>query len=151
MSRSYSGEDNNVLAAAGNTAISYQSATTIRPALFELITGNIGTPADAAIECALKRFDTADGTDVGAPTADPLDPGDPAALGTLQGEHSVEPTYGSLANPLRFGLNMRATFRWIAAPGKEITATAVATEDWGFQCIHASQTTVFTCTIMWEE
>ena len=150
MGRAYSGENTNTLAPAGNTAISYQSATTIRPALFELITGNIGTPNDASIDCALKRFDTADGTG-DSPIADPLDPGDPAAIGTLLGNHSVEPTYGSLASPVHFGLNMRATFRWIAAPGKEIKAPAVATEGWGFQCIHASQTTEFTCTIMWDE
>lgn len=150
MGRSYSAEDTNTLVAAGNTALSYQSTTAIRPALFELLTGNLGTPADAAIDCLLKRFDTADGTG-DSPGSDALDPGDPAAAGVVQGNHSVEPTYGSLANPLHFGLNMRATFRWIAAPGKEIKAPAIATEGWGFQSIHASQTTEFTCTLMWEE
>ncbi len=151
MGKAYSAVDDQALAASpGESVLSYQSTTAIRPALFELITGNTGTPADAAIECRFKRFDTADGTG-DSPGSDALDEGDPAAAGVVQGNHSVEPTYGSLGEPLIFGLNMRATFRWIAAPGKEIKAPAVATEGWGFVAFHASQTTLYTCTLMWEE
>ena len=151
MGRAYSSVDDQALASTpGTSVLSVQSATTIRPALYELITGNTGTPADAAIECRLKRFDTSDGTG-DSPDVDPVDPGDPASLTTVQGNHSGEPTYGSLGEPLIFGLNMRATFRWIAAPGREIKAAAIATEGWGFVCFHASQTTLYTCTLFWEE
>ncbi len=151
MGRSYSGvDDQNLTSTPGESVIALQSATTIRPALFELITGNTGTPADAAIECRLKRFFTDDGTNTSL-TADPIDPGDPASLATLTGNHTVEPDYTVGGEPLVFELNMRATFRWISAPGKEIKAPAVATEGWGFVSFHASQTTLYTCTIMWEE
>lgn len=151
MGRAYSGVDDQAMTATpGDTVLSYQSTTAIRPALFELIVGTTGTPADNAIEYRLKRFDTADGT-ADALTADPVDPGDPAAVGTLQGNHTAEPTYGSLGQPLIFGLHQRATFRWIAAPGREIKIPAVATEGLGLVGFNGTYTGLYIGTIFWEE
>ena len=151
MGKAYSGVDDQAMVATpGDSVLSYQATVAIRPAFFEIIVGTTGSPDDKSIEYRLKRFDTADGTGDGL-TGDPLDPGDPAALGTLQGNHSAEPTYGSLGQPLIFGLNQRATFRWIAAPGREIKSPAVATEGLGLVGFNASYVGLYTGTIFWEE
>jgi hypothetical protein len=75
------------------------TATLIRPALYDIIVGASGTPADNVLRYGVQRFSAAGTTT--AKTAAPLDTGDVASLA-----------------------NQRATFRWVAAPDGEIKGPA---------------------------
>jgi len=143
-------DDQAVTASPGDTVVSLTSAATIRPAVYELILGTTGTPGDQAIEWQLRRFDTADGTG-DALAEQPVDPADPAALATAKGNHTVEPTYGSLAIPLILGIHQRATFHWRAMQGRGIKIPAVATEGVGIVPFNASYIGLATATMFWEE
>jgi hypothetical protein len=114
-------------ATPGDTALSIQSLTTVRPELYDLVWSHGAAPADTVIQWLVRRFDTADGTATGV-TPGPLDPGAPASGLTVLEDHSVEPTDAGVVPLYDMDLNQRATFRWVAAPGGEIKFSAVATE-----------------------
>lgn len=108
-------------------------ATARRVAVYDLILGSDGTPADNAAEYNLQRY-TVDGTST-AVTPQALDGADPAALAEAGEAHSVEPTYTANAIMLNWAQNQRATFRWVAAPGGEIIVAATSDEGVGIQVI----------------
>lgn len=109
--------------------VAVTSAATVRPALYDLVLGCGATPADLAGRFILGRY-TAAGTAT-AVTPLPIDPGDPAALAAGASNHSAEPTYTAGGIGLQFGLNQRATFRWVASPGGEFMAPATAANGFG--------------------
>ena len=150
MGRAYfTADDQNMTSTPGVSVLSFQSATTIRPSFFEFIVGTTGTPADNAIEYRFSRFDG--GSEAGASiTPAPLDQGDPAALGTALGNLGTEPT-PTVGEDFIIGINQRATFRWIAAPGREIVVPAVADEGMNLVGFNASYTGLYTGTMFWEE
>lgn len=148
MGKLYTDQGSNAVEATESLA-TYQSATTIKPELQDLVVGCGVTPADQATLFDLYRFSTDDGTGPSS-TPEPLDPGDPAALGVFQTVHTVEPsTIGAIL--LVLPLHQRATFRWVAAPGRGFKADNVATEGWGFRSLTATGTAVHNCTMIWEE
>ena len=71
-------------------------------------------------------------------------------MGVCQITHTGEPSSKG-AVLLVIPLHQRATFRWVAAPGRGFKAPAVATEGWGFQSLTATGTAVHNCTLIWEE
>ncbi len=148
MGRLYTDNGANAVEAT-ETLITYQSATTIRPELLDLVVGCGVAPGDQATLFELYRFDTDDGTGTGS-TPEPLDDGDPAALGVCQVTHTGEPSSKG-AILLVIPLHQRATFRWVAAPGRGFKANAIATEGWGFHSLTATGTAVHNCTLIWEE
>ncbi len=150
MGRRYSiTDDQTMTTTPGDSVLSVVGTTTIRPKVYDVIVSTIGTPADNAIEYLLQNH-SADGTgDALTPT--PIDSGDPAAGGACLGNHTVEPTYTAGEIMLRFGLNQRATYRWVAAPGSEIVLPASATNGIGLMGFHASCTELYTGTILFEE
>ncbi len=148
MGRLYTDQGSNAVEAT-ETLITVQSATTIKPELQDLVVGCGVTPGDQATLFDLYRFSTDDGT-ASASTPEPNDPDDPASLTVCQVAHTVEP--GSIgAILLVVPLHQRATFRWVAAPGRGFKASAVATEGWGFRSLTATGTAVHNCTMIWEE
>jgi hypothetical protein len=150
MGRNYSiTDDQTMTASPGDSVLSLVGTTGIRPSVYDVLVGTTGTPVDNALEFFLQNH-SADGTgDALTPT--PLDYGDPAAGGTYLGNHSVEPTYTAGEIMLKFGLNQRATFRWVASPGSEIVLPASATAGVGLMGMHASYTGLYTGTILFEE
>lgn len=101
-------------------------AATIRPKIYDLMIGSPSVPADQAASWALRRNTTASagGTAV-VPVA--LDPGDPAATATAMVAPGMgAPTLTAGQFLLQWAQNLRATFRWVAAPGKELIIPAVA-------------------------
>ena len=150
MGRRYSITDDQAMTASpGDSVLSLVGTTGIRPKIYDVIVGTTGTPADNALEYFLHAH-TADGTgDALTPTA--LDSGDPAAAGAYLGNHSAEPTYTSGEIFWQAGVNQRATFRWVAAPGSEIVLPASATAGAGLYGMHASYTGLYTGTILFEE
>ena len=132
MGRRYSidGQDTNT---ATTTILGLTSASTVRPAVYDLISGSDATPADNAAEYNLQRY-TAAGTSTGV-TPQALDPNDPAALAAAGEAHSAEPTYTANAVLLNYAHNQRATFRWVAAPSGELKLPATAANGVGIQSI----------------
>lgn len=98
------------------------------------------TPADTIITMHMGRITTA-GTGTAAVEL-PLDPADAASLALVSSNHTAEPTYTNDPEPLwRVGRHMRATYRWVAAPGAEFLIPATANAGIGFRPEHTSAVT----------
>lgn len=98
------------------------TATLIRPAIYDVIVGTTGTPADNAMRYGVQRFTVAGTTT--AKTANALDPGDVASLATCGVDASIEPTKTAAAILVDIAANQRASFRWVAAPDGELKGPA---------------------------
>jgi hypothetical protein len=100
------------------------STANVRPGIYEFMFGCSGTPGDTASVYTVHRW-----SDAGTATAaasNPLDSADIAtALGLGKENYTVQPS-GTETILMRFALNQRATFRWVAAPGSEIYMPASA-------------------------
>ena len=103
---------------------------------YDVIFGSEASPADNAFLYIVQRC-TALGTST-AVTPQPLDPADAATESDAGENHTIEPTYTANAVLLAIGLNQRATFRWVAAPGGELTYPATASNGLGVQTTTAS-------------
>lgn len=100
------------------------AALTFMINVFEIDLGPVvTTPADSTLQYTVARC-SAMGTST-AVTEIPLDGGLAAAAVVSQMDcgqnHTVEPTADGIAF-LEFGLNQRATWRWVATPGAELGA-----------------------------
>ncbi len=102
--------------------VSAVTATLRRAWISDVSFGTDGTPADNAMVWKLDR-QTAAGTPVVA-TAVPLDPADAATNMVLGINHSAEPTVTAETILLEIGVNQRASYRWVAAPGSELVVPA---------------------------
>ena len=110
-----------------------------RLALIDLVIGSSGTPADQAARLQLKRITNEDASPGGsALTPVPVDAGDPAALSNGVSAPTTEGTYESVLPILDFGLNQRASFRWVAAPGSEPKCAAAEDNGFGLFCLTVS-------------
>lgn len=131
MARSYSVAGNCLNTASATLPLgNLVGSTTIRPRLYDVMLGSDATPADNAAKYAFQRSTTVGtwgGAGGAAITPQAIDPGDPAAVATAnQGVCSVGPTLTASAFLLQWAQNQRATFRWVAAPGKELVIPATA-------------------------
>ncbi len=133
MARRYA-IDGSATNTVNTTLLALEGATTIKFGIYDCVVGSAATPADQAAEYTLNRFTVAGTTTALAATA--LDPDDPASL-TTPGQPSItgEPTYTADAILLAFSVNQRATFRWVAAPGGELVAPAVAANGIGLRAV----------------
>jgi hypothetical protein len=103
---------------------------------YDIIFGSEASPADNAFRYIVQRC-TALGTSTSV-TPQPLDPADAATESDAGENHTIEPTYTAGAILLALGLNQRATFRWVAAPGGELVYPATASNGLGIQTPTAS-------------
>jgi len=123
-----------------------------RGRVFELEFGSSITPADNASRVLLQRMSTALPTGGNTSIAGvALDPADPASQILGFTANTGGATLVSTGIVLQVGINMRATFRWVAAPGKE--PVIAATQYAGIGIVVSSQTTAYNpdATLMWEE
>lgn len=98
----------------------------VRSMIYDYTFGSSGSPADAAVAYVFQRCTTT-GTAGSSITPQALDPGDPVAVTTSGlATFSVGPTLTANALLAEFGVNQRATYRWIAAPGSELKIPATA-------------------------
>lgn len=117
---------------AGKATLSVISASTVRPAIYDILFSSSSTPNDYSADFQLQRF-TADGTGTGV-TAKPLDFADPVAIATSKHTYTVDPTLTANELMIRIAHNQRATARWVAAPGSEIRIPATAGAGAAMQC-----------------
>ena len=150
MSRSYSVFADNIAAQNSATVPQAQIVATaaVRVKLYDLMLGSPSTPADQAASWIVKRSSTAS-TGGTAVTPSPIDIGDPASSATAMVAPSMSaPTLSVIV--LAWAQNLRATFRWVAAPGKEITTSASTTTTGGLTLLNTVLTGAFNITTTFE-
>ncbi len=137
------------------TIIGLTSAAAVVGAMHQLIIGSDAAPNDVAIDWRVIRY-TAAGTKGTTPIAKPTNPLKAASGMTAMGGavYSVEPTYetNSTDSLLMVQLNQRATYTWIANPGRELVTASGATNGIGVKSSAVSSGTP-NCgvTIAWDE
>jgi hypothetical protein len=149
MAKKYSVAGTNNSQAAPATIINLIGSTAIRPRVFDILVGSAQTPADQAMQIQCGRT-TAVGTAGSSPTPLPLDPADVASVSTAGTGHTAEPTYAATFL-LQFGLNQRATFRWVAAPDSELVGSATASNGVGLKVSTSTATLVMNGTTLFFE
>jgi hypothetical protein len=154
MARSYS--ISKVLAGAPSTGgialgIYMATAAGVRPKCFEYKLGSHATPADQATEFVMQRITTAAPTGGNAQGAGitALDPGDPVSLATAYDSSTGGAALSTVLDTV--SLNLRATFRWVSAPGKEYVVPN--TQYAGLGIVGAAQTADYApdLNFQWEE
>ena len=114
-----------VMSSSAKGVVSLISTTAIRPYLYDFTFGTIGTPSDSVITLTVSRATTMTaGTSSTAVTPSPLDSTDAASTSTSGAAWTTQPTVG--VTLFSVGLNVRATYRWVAAPGGELICPATA-------------------------
>jgi hypothetical protein len=148
----YSASGSQTLTTSATTCLGITSNTSTvqRNWVYELVFGNIGTPADHLSVWVVQRT-TAPGTAGTAITPTKLDLADRAAQAVAGENHSSEPTYTSAQEVMEVPLNHRATYRWVAKDGSEIVCPATSGDGIGIHSLHASATTDFRAGAWWEE
>lgn len=94
--------------------------------IYEFEFGATAAPnaTDTNLQVDISRS-TANGTDT-AFTPNPLDPAEAACSATFGQNASAEPTVTANSSLWNFGLNQRASYRWIAKDGCELVIPATA-------------------------
>ena len=125
------------------------ASPTVRPRIFEWEFGSVATPADQASKVQITRWGTAAPTGGSTPTIGVLDSLDPAAIAVPYAACTGGCTMGTIM--MMVSINQRATFRWVAAPGKEIVLPALQYNGAGIQIASQSAAYNTECTLFWEE
>lgn len=131
--------------------INLNAGASVRCKLYDVIIGSDATPADQAGEFVINRTTAAGGG--GSALAEvPLDPLTVAAtVASTGGTFTAQPTDTASTELLMIGLNQRATFRWVAAPGGEFYSTASANNGLFLRSVGHTATPNINAVIMWEE
>lgn len=142
---SNSGIGGGAMGASAKTVLSIISTTAIRPYIYDFTFGTIGTPSDSVVTLSVAReTGMIAGTNNTTVTPDPLDPGDAAATASAGGAWTAEPATGVLL--FSVGVNVRATYRWVAAPGGELVMPATAQAGLGIRALSPAYTLDVACT-----
>ena len=138
--------------AAGTTLAmcNITGSATLVLSLYDVVIGSDATPADQANEFVIDRTTTAG---VGTTTVQvPLDPAGIASRADSQGgTYGTDPVRTASTGLLMIGLNQRATFRWVAAPGGEIKSVAAAVSGLEIFCVTATATPNMNFSMHWME
>jgi hypothetical protein len=131
------------------TILALESSATVVGKIHQLVIGSNATPADVST-----RFDAIRHTTAGAAgtavVEKPVDPQGAAAACNLRGGTMTEPTYEA-DFLLEIPLNQRATFTWIANPGRELRTTVGTANGIGIRSIASGGTPEISCTMSWDE
>jgi hypothetical protein len=134
---------------AAETNLSVIAATTVRPRVYDIVMSSSSAPNDYSAEFYLQRF-SADGTAT-AVTPQPLDFDDRAAVATSGHTYTIEPTLTANEILLQIAHNLRATVRWVAAPGSEMVIPALAGDGLAHLCNAVSTAFTEVITMFFEE
>ena len=103
-------------------AVTAQTTSLRRIKLYDVMFGTLGTPADQSYEFDISR-QTAAGTST-AVTPNPEDAADAAAFTVGSANFTAEGTITAASSLFYLGMNQRASYRWVCAPGSEIVGPA---------------------------
>ena len=134
------------------TLLAVESSAAARGRINQLILGSDATPADVASEFAALRHTVA-GVGGTAVTEKPSDPTMATAACNLRGGTMTEPTYEAVATEalLQIALNQRATFTWIANPGRELCTVVGTANGIGVRAIASGGTPNINISVVWDE
>ncbi|MCP3968586.1 MAG: hypothetical protein GY718_19965 [Lentisphaerae bacterium] len=115
-----------------------------------VIVSSGATPDDQAANYEMLRT-TGIGTEGSGKTPNPTDPDTVASSFDAGYGHSIEPTETADSELLVFSVNQRATFEWLANPGKELIMPATTNN--GISLVRRTSTGVYVidATIIFEE
>jgi hypothetical protein len=133
--------------------IANSGAKTARERVFELMFGSHATPVDQSTAWQLLRTTTAVPTGGGTPGIAYNDAADGAALADVYQLSTGGATLVTASPLLYVGLHQKATFRWVASPGREFVNAITTLLGIGIYVPTASQTAAYNMdgTFMWEE
>lgn len=95
-----------------------------RGKIYDVLVGTDGTPADNSMEWAVMRLTSPSTSSL--VTANPLDPADAAMAAGSIANSTTEGTFTSSGEVFYVGINQRASYRWVAAPGSELVYPATS-------------------------
>jgi hypothetical protein len=128
-----------------------------RGRVYDILVGDMGTPADNAMYWSMQRV-TAGSTPAYAGYASSLttlalDPADTSPANAVIVNSSIETSYTFTATntPWYVGVNQRASYRWVAAPGSEIVWPATASAGVALRVKSPAYTGVASGTVFWSE
>lgn len=123
-------------------------STPRRGKVYDVLVGTNGTPADNAIEWDISRVTTSSTATIITPQ--PLDFADAAAASIVTANSS---TMGTIAiqNVWYVGINQRASYRWVAAPGSELVWPATSSAGLQLRSRSPGYTSTVTGSWMWNE
>lgn len=134
------------------TVVVLASTAAVVGQIHQLIIGSDATPADIATEFAVLRHTVAavGGT---ALTEKPSNPLRAAASCVLTGGTMTEPTYEAVATEglLQIALNQRATYTWIANPGRELVTASGTANGIGLRSVASGGTPNINASLAWDE
>ena len=119
-----------------------------RGKVYDVLIGTNGTPADNYMEWDISRVTTSSTATIITPQ--PLDSADAAATTVATANSSTHGTV-SLQNVWYVGVNQRASYRWVAAPGSELVWPATSSNGYQLRVRSGGYTGTATGTWMWQE
>jgi hypothetical protein len=120
-----------------------------RGKVYDILVGTNGTPADNYMQWDVSRM-----TSSGAYTAGncvSLDTADASAAALPKINYTTEPTVTSSSNLFNVGVNQRASYRWVAAPGGELVYPATDLNGIVVRALSGGYTGTATATVHFEE
>jgi hypothetical protein len=130
--------------------VAQPASATDRARLTGFCIGSTATPADNAIQWTLQRITTA-GTFTSVTPAIKDDPADGAATMVAGENCTSEPTYTASTELFDTGINQRANFLMIYAPGREPVIPKTNNAGLGVKSTHASATPSVDVVLEWDE
>lgn len=145
------GTPQNMSSSFKSIVMAYASNATAlrRGKIYDFFVGVDGTPADNAMVWDISRM-TAAGTATTV-TPPPLDPADSAMLGVGSVNATAEPTITANSSVFNLGVNQRASYRWVAAPGGELVYPATNANGLALRCKSAAYASTVTGDVMVQE
>ena len=120
-----------------------------RGKVYDILVGTNGTPADNYIQWDVSRITSSGAYTAGMCVA--LDTADASAAALPKINFSTEPTVTSSANLFNVGVNQRASYRWVAAPGGELVYPATDLNGIAVRALSGGYTGTGTATLHFEE
>lgn len=102
-----------------------------RGKIYDVLMGTNGTPADNAMEFSIGALTSPSTSSL--VVANSLDQADAVAASGTIANSTTEGTFTSSGERFYIGINQRASYRWVAAPGSEIVWPATSSAGFGLR------------------
>lgn len=148
----YAGRINTGAPAAADTILHIKASATVRCGLCEFVISSDATPVEQSGEYQVVRTTSTGTTPAsGNTTIVKLNSFSPAAACTFDGcsGYTTEPTVGEVA--MDVSVHQKATFRWVAYPGREIFSTPAASAGVGIVVVGQSAAFTLNASCVWME
>lgn len=120
-----------------------------RGKVYDILVGTNGTPADNYMEYDISR-QTASGT-ASVITVNALDPADANFTSLAAANATGEGTITANSSVFYVGVNQRASYRWVAAPGSELVFPATANNGFAQRTRSGGYTSTVTSAMLVQE